>query len=42
LEQFDLPDDEDPEILRETLENELDALAAREAAGDSDDVAAIE
>jgi hypothetical protein len=38
LEQFELPDDEDPEILRQTLEDELEALAAREIdEGDGDD-----
>jgi hypothetical protein len=38
LEQLDLPDDEDPEILRQTLEDELEALAARETdlIGDDD------
>ena len=39
LEQLELPDDEDPEILRETLEEELEALAEREGAQDDDDEA---
>jgi hypothetical protein len=37
LEQLDLPDDEDPEILRQSLEDELEALEAREGSGDSDE-----
>jgi hypothetical protein len=37
LDQLELPDDEDPEILRQALEDELEAIAAREAAGDTDE-----
>ena len=37
LDHLELPDDEDPEILRETLQDELEALEARETAGEGDE-----